>query len=302
MESKKPTPIKKPKPKKQAQTSNSKKIISLSTVMISLMISSLLAYQYYQRHETDSEKPQSQITIKEPSSSIYKDCAQCPTMVVLPSGSFNMGNNDGREDEKPVHRVKIKQFAMGQTEVTFNQWDGCYNAGGCKHKAGDEGWGRGSLPVINVSWDDAQEYIKWISNKTGKSYRLPSEAEWEYAARAGSTTKYSWGDNISCSQADYNYNICNIIGTSPVKSYSANSFGLYDMHGNVWERVEDKFNKDYNGAPKDGSAWISGYSAFRVLRGGSWKDSAAYLRSADRKSNTVNNRNNIDGFRLAKDK
>ncbi len=247
----------------------------------------------------DERKRQAQIAAEKARvGKTFADCSDCPTMVYLPSGSFQMGSNEA-DNEKPIHTVNIQQFAMGQSEVTFAQWDACYNAGGCSEKADDEGWGRGNRPVINVSWNDAQEYTKWLSQKTGKSYRLPSESEWEYAARAGSRTKYSWGDSISCSQARYVYFDCDSNSTKPVKFYDKNAFGLYDMHGNVWEWIEDKWHDNYNGAPTDGSAWTSGGSTYRVLRGGSWVNALNDLRSAFRGGNSTTTRVKFYGFRLA---
>ncbi|MBL4660914.1 MAG: SUMF1/EgtB/PvdO family nonheme iron enzyme [Alcanivoracaceae bacterium] len=240
----------------------------------------------------------------------YKDCTDCPSMVVIPSGSFYMGSKEN-DNEKPIHKVNINQFSMSQTEVTFNQWDACYNAGGCSDNPDDEGWGRGTRPVININWNDAQEYIKWLNSETSESYRLPSESEWEYAARAGNSSKYSWGDSISCSQAQYNggrKSSCyyksnkNSRGTSVVKSYSANNYGLYDMHGNVWEWVEDCSHGSYAGAPSDDNAWSSDCtdSSKHVLRSGSWMNDPDKLLSANRLTGASSNYSaNSIGFRLA---
>jgi len=222
-------------------------------------------------------------------------------MIPIPSGSFNMGSNNGDAHEKPIHRVNIKSFNMGQTEVTFAQWDACVAARGCSHKPKDEGWGRGNRPVTNVSYNDiTQQYIPWLNKVTGKTYRLPTEAEWEYAARAGSTTEYSWGNDIGRSQA--NCHGCGSLWghdrTAPVKSFPANAFGLYDMHGNVWEWTEDCYNYGYRGAPTTGRAWDSGICADRVLRGGSWIDIPTYLRSAFRDWDTASSRDFSYGFRL----
>ena len=207
----------------------------------------------------------------------FRDCPDCPDMVVIPAGRFRMGCVSGldcRDREKPVHEVTIPHaFALSTHEVTFAQWDACVEGGGCGgHRPEDEGWGRGDLPVINVSWEDAQSYVTWLSRETGESYRLPSESEWEYAARAGTATKYSWGNEIGVNRAN-----CDGCGsrwdnqrTAPVGSFAPNGFGLYDMHGNVWEWVEDCWNGSYAGAPSDGGAWESGNCAERVLRGGSW--------------------------------
>ena len=206
----------------------------------------------------------------------FKDCADCPEMVVVPSGSFTMGSpsDKGADDERPQHVVHIDyRFAVGVYEVTFSEWDACVNLGGCGgYIPYDRGWGRGNRPVMNVSWDDAKSYVRWLSQKTGHRYGLLSESEWEYVARAGTTTVYSWGDNIGGNRAN-----CDGCGsrwdddrTAPVGSFSANGWGVHDMHGNVWEWVEDCYNASYEGAPTDGTAWASGDCGRRVLRGGSW--------------------------------
>lgn len=233
---------------------------------------------------------------------------QGPEMVVIPAGRFRMGCVSGHECldwELPVHDVTIAQaFAVSKYEVTFAQWDACVAGGGCGGYApDDEGWGRGRRPAINVSWEDAQEYVAWLSRQSGQTYRLLSEAEWEYVARAGSETMYSWGNDIGSNRA-------NCIGcgsqwddrqTAPSGSFSPNSFGVYDMHGNVIEWVEDCWNDSYVGAPSDGSAWRSGECDRRVLRGGSWNtDLPRHLRSADRYSNTAAFRVSVYGFRVAR--
>ena len=234
-----------------------------------------------------------------------QDCPQCPQMVYIPTGSFRMGDIQGGGDsnEKPVHRVSVKAFLMSATEVTFAQWDACAAAGGCSYKPSDSGWGSGSRPVINVSWEDiTKQYIPWLNKKTGEQYRLPSEAEWEYAARAGSETKYSWGNSIGNNKAN-----CDGCGsrwdnsqTAPVGSFAANAFGLYDMHGNVWEWTQDCWNGSYKDAPSDGTAWLSGNCGRRVLRGGSWYYIPIDLRSANRNNYSTGNRINNYGFRLAR--
>ena len=236
---------------------------------------------------------------------IIQDCPQCPQMVYIPTGSFRMGDIQGGGDsnEKPVHRVSVKAFLMSATEVTFAQWDACAAAGGCSYKPSDSGWGSGSRPVINVSWEDiTKQYIPWLNKKTGEQYRLPSEAEWEYAARAGSETKYSWGNSIGNNKAN-----CDGCGsrwdnsqTAPVGSFAANAFGLYDMHGNVWEWTQDCWNGSYKDAPSDGTAWLSGNCGRRVLRGGSWYFIPNFLRSANRFRITTDYRIDDLGFRLAR--
>ena len=238
---------------------------------------------------------------------VGRDCAECPEMVVVPAGLYRMGSEDGDSDERPVHEVAIgAPFAVGRYEVTFAEWDTCARDGGCPRGEGiaDDRWrwGRGRRPVIHVSWDDAKRYVRWLSRKTGKPYRLPSESEWEYAARAGTQTAYSWGDEIGVNRAS-----CYSCGsqwdggrTAPAGSFGANAWGLHDMHGNVWEWVEDCWNDRYAGAPADGSAWQRGTCDERVLRGGSWSNQPSYLRAADRGRLTSGDRNYISGFRVAR--
>ena len=211
----------------------------------------------------------------------FKDCDDCPGMVVVPSGSFMMGSSDneqGRDsDEGPRHLVKIDEpFAVGRFEVTFDEWDACVADGGCRGYE-DEDWGRGKRPVINVSWEDAQAYVAWLSQATGEEYRLLAEAEWEYAARADTATRYWWGDEITPEYA--NYEESGYHRTTEVDSYPANPWGLYNMHGNVWEWVEDCWNDSYKGAPSDGRAWTTGDCGRRLVRGGSWFSDPKSLRS-----------------------
>jgi len=229
-------------------------------------------------------------------------CASCPEMVVVPAGRFTMGSNDFNE-EKPPHEVTIPQpLAVGRFEVTFDEWDACVAHGGCKPVPDDMAWGRGTRPVINVAWQDAKAYVEWIAKLTGKPYRLLTEAEWEYAARAGNDQVYSWGDEIGNMNAN-----CNGCGgelggqkTAPVGSFPANAFGLHDMHGNVWEWVEDLWHANYEGAPTDGSEWVKGGDATRrVLRGGSWLTGPQYVRAASR-SGDPDQPDRALGFRLAR--
>ncbi len=230
---------------------------------------------------------------------------QGPEMVVIPAGRFYMGCVSGQDCsslEMPVHEVTISQaFAVSKYEVTFENWDRCVAVGGCGgYRPDDEGWGRGSRPVIYVSWDDAQEYVSWLSRQTGQTYRLLSEAEWEYVARAGSSTAYSWGNGIGSNRAN-----CLDCGdqwssTAPVGSFAANAFGVHDMHGNVFEWVEDCWNAGYAGAPSDGSAWRSGDCSERVLRGGSWFFDPGDLRSAYRDWFAPGYRLGYYGFRVAR--
>ena len=237
-----------------------------------------------------------------------------PEMVVLPTGRFRMGDlsGDGLDSEKPVRTVTItRPIAMGKYEVTFAQYDQFARAGG-RELPDDEGWDRGTKPVINVSQQDARAYAQWLSTQTGKRYRLPTEAEWEYAARAGTTTKYSWGNRIAHEDANYGKDECcdglasgrdRWVKTSPVGSFEANPFGLYDMHGNVLEWMEDCWHYDYKDAPSDGSARTSGCDrgSLAVVRGGSWFNTPQSLRSAYRTWLRPSNRYFLMGFRLVQD-
>src|SRR5437868_4027030 len=179
----------------------------------------------------------------------------CAEMVVVPAGEFALGSpateKGRRENEGPQHKVKIaKPFAVSKFPVTFADWDACVSVGGCP-QIGDNGYGRGTRPVINVNWNEAQQYVSWLSKMTGRPYRLLTESEWEYAARAGTQTAYFWGEEIGKDNA--NCNGCGSQwdnrGTSPVGSVKPNAFGLYDMAGNVWQWVQDCYQNNYNGAP-----------------------------------------------------
>jgi formylglycine-generating enzyme required for sulfatase activity len=240
----------------------------------------------------------------------FRECAKdCPEMVVVPAGEFIMGSpstEKGRyDDEGPQRTVTIvKSFGVSKFDVTFAEWDVCVSIGGCRQegRANDAGWGRGTRPVINVSWDDAQQYVAWLSKMTGKPYRLLTEAEWEYAARAGNITAYYWGDEIGKQNAN-----CNGCGsewdnrqTSAVGSFKPNEFGLFDMAGNVWQWVQDCYHDNYNEAPIDGSAWASGDCSSRVVRGGSWNDVPQGLRAAIRIGIPTVDRNSGLGLRVGR--
>lgn len=262
-----------------------------------------------------------------------RDCPECPQMVVVPSGSFMMGSPTTEKlrdaNEGPQHLVTIQRpFAVGKYEVTFAEWDACVAGGGCDGiKPKDRGWGRGSLPVISVTWKQAQTYVAWLSNRTGKRYRLLSEAEWEYAARAGTTTPFHFGDSISTMQGNFNgqhfapgepyaYGAGPSVylqRTVAVGSYPANQFGLHDMHGNASEWTEDCWNPGYvimglGSAPADGSAWTESTSlgsrtgkchhGLRTVRGGNYASSPRDLRSASR-IGIASDR--YSGFRVARD-
>lgn len=240
-----------------------------------------------------------------------------PEMVALPGGTFVMGSPEseaGRDsDEGPQHAVTIKPFAIGKHEVTFDEWDACVAAGGCNaYRPDDAGWGRGRRPVINVSWNGAQGYVDWLAKATGKPYRLPTEAEWEYAARAGTTTPFALpppeGSIDIAGKGLANCDGCGSAwdnkSTAPVGSFPANAWGLHDLHGNVREWIEDVWHASYQDAPVDGSAWTGGEgiisSRFRVLRGGSWDDGPGGLRSANRFGILPEYRGSSLGFRVAR--
>jgi formylglycine-generating enzyme required for sulfatase activity len=242
-----------------------------------------------------------------------KDGSHGPEMVVIPAGTFQMGDNfykKGYRFELPVHTVRIpKPFAMGRYEVTFEEYDR-FAAATRRKLPGDKGWGRGRLPVINVSWNDATNYAEWLSQQTAKRYRLPSEAEWEYAARAGTTTVYWWGNVMEPGMANYNERgiLRRRKPTLPVGSFQPNLFGLYDTVGNVWEWVQDYWHRNYDGAPTDGSEWYNktGISASRVgdqrvFRGGCWGSKPRDLRVSQRNGSRPDARYNHIGFRLARE-
>lgn len=222
----------------------------------------------------------------------------------IPAGSFQMGSQSSKyAKEKPVHTVTVLHpFWMSRTEITFAQYD-AYATAVRKPKPHDAGWGRNNRPVINVSWNDAQGYIKWLSNNNeqGLQCRLPSEAEWEYAARAKHNRAYGWGDTAGNKRA--NCDGCSSQWdnkqTAPTGSFPAVGFGLYDMHGNVLEWTQDRWRANYQGAPVDGSVWNSGADSRRVLRGGSWRDPPVGMRSASRYRFHPNQRSDFIGFRVA---
>ena len=237
----------------------------------------------------------------------FRECARdCPEMVVIPAGQFMMGSPATEEGhdakESPQHLVTIgKPFAVSKFAVTFADWDACVSVGGCPHVS-DSGFEGGTRPVINLRWEEAQQYAAWFSKMTGRPYRLLTETEWEYAARAGSSTAYFWGDQIGQGNAN-----CRHCGsqwddwkTSPVGSFKPNAFGLYDMAGNVWQWVQDCYHDDYNEAPTDGSVWVTPDCPRRGVRGGSWGNEPPLLRSANRGWWSADDQDFHIGFRLAR--
>ncbi len=241
------------------------------------------------------------------------DAPWCPEMVVIPAGSFVMGapaSEEGSEDEeRPEHRVRFAApFALGRFPVSFDEFDEFCDEMG-RAKPTDEGWGRGRRPAINVSCEDAKAYLAWLSSRTNQAYRLPSEAEWEYVCRGGTTTPFWTGATITTDQANFDGNHLYGSGrkgifrhhTTRVSSFPENPFGLFDMHGNVWEWCADDWHGSYSRAPSDGSPWLAGGDPERaVLRGGSWSNNPRRCRSAFRFRLARDSRFDTVGFRAAR--
>lgn len=241
----------------------------------------------------------------------FRDCSSCPEMVALPAGRFTMGSPTEElmrsANEGPQREVEVARFALSKFEITLGQWQPCVGAGICADLPvpPDDDWFR--RPVTHVTWMDALAYVRWLREQTGFDYRLPSEAEWEYAARAGTTTRFATGDCISAEQANFDARVVSgdcpqgefRDGALPVGSFPPNAFGLHDMHGNMLEPTRDCWNSDYSGAPTDGSAWDAGDCGRAPLRGGSWSSSDRELRSAARIRPGAANRNPGAGLRVA---
>lgn len=245
----------------------------------------------------------------------FRDCTGCPEMIVIRGGSFTMGSPSdeaGRADERPQHQVSIRMFAVAKYETTFDEWGACVRSGGCDGYTprNHPSWGRENLPVVGVSWNDAKSFLHWIGQQSGKSYRLLTEAEWEYAARAGTTSPFSTGDTITPEQANFDgrfifsengrYDPKGTFRGMPVRvgSFSANAWGLFDMHGNVGEWTEDCHKESYDYAPLNGSAVTTGDCLYRVIRGGSWTNLPQDVRSAKRSKSSPSARS--WGFRVAR--
>ncbi len=257
-----------------------------------------------------------------PAGAVFQDAPFGPEMVVVPPGRFWMGSRkgEGYKGEYPQHEVTIpRAIAVGRYAVTFEEWDFAQADKEWRkitrvkpRKPRDEGWGRDRRPVIDVLWEDAQAYAKWLSHKAGQPYRLLSEAEWEYCCRAGTSTHFWWGDEISTAQANYDGNSTFGNGskgeyrqkTVPVDSFQPNPWGLYQMHGNVWEWCEDVWHGSYEDKPEDlketADAWTTGDSGWRVLRGGSWIIYPGLLRAAARNRTDSGYRTSLAGFRVAR--
>ena len=241
----------------------------------------------------------------------FRDCEDCPAMIMIPGGSFSQGSPvtepQSSNSERPQRTVNVPAFALAQTPVTFDQWDACVADGGCTHNPSDDALGRGDRPVIHVNWNDAQQYVTWLSDRTGHDYRLASESEWEYAARAGTIGRYNTGDCINSHQASFGgadpATSCpsgiTRLQSMPVASFAPNAFGLFDIHGHVLEWVQDCWNADYVGAPNNGTAWMTGDCGLAATRGGALGSRGSWVRSARRVGTTRAVRNNFTGFRVA---
>ena len=270
--------------------------------------SNLRAAEDWERYVNGWTQPEKPAPEHLPPGTVFQDAPFAPEMVVVPPGRFMMGSKDceGRDDERPRHEVTIPYaFAVGRFPVTYHEWDSARAAGAVGPKPPGEGWGRGSHPVTHVKWQDAQAYLVWLSGKTGKPYRFLSEAEWEYACRAGTETAYSFGESVSKMRAQYAEEWRGSTqSTAEVGSFAANAFGLYDMHGNVWEWCQDRWHESYARKPESlkqtGGAWTGGESRRRILRGGSWVSSRRHLRSAYRGRHGAENPDGYFGFRVAR--
>jgi formylglycine-generating enzyme required for sulfatase activity len=238
-----------------------------------------------------------------PAAGESKDCAACPVMISLPAGSFTMGSNAGDISERPPHHVTIgAPFAIGKYAVTVDQWNACVAANACPKLSSENGPDK-NVPARDLSWDDVQQYIKWLGKVTGKPYRLPTEAEWEYAARGGTATPYWWGQQMRKGNSN-----CKGCGDpwheerpENVGTFAANPYGLYDMGGNVWQWVSDCWHSSYKDAPADGHAWDANGCDMRVIRGGSWREGADYMLVSTRFKYSESVRQSQNGFRVAKD-
>ena len=248
--------------------------------------------------------PDPAVSAPTPPASPIRDCPTCPEIALIPAGTLTMGSTDGFAFETPVHEVTIsKAFFIGRREVTFDEWDVCLSEGGCQYRPGDRGQGRGLRPATDLDWNDAKSFVAWLSRKTGKTYRLPTEAEWEYAARAGTKTPFYWGNAIEKDRA--NCAGCNSRAqnqTVPAGTFPPNPLGLYDMAGNAAEWVEDCWEENYKTAPKDGSASTKPDCRERVLRGGSFNNDQRFLRTAARFKYDFDVRYYTNGFRVVREK
>jgi formylglycine-generating enzyme required for sulfatase activity len=241
------------------------------------------------------------MTRSAPAGTLFRDAAHLPLMRVVASGTFTMGaptnEADSHVSERPQRQIAVPgPFAMGVYPLSFDEWDAAARDSGVAHKPRDDGFGRGRMPAVNISWSDAQALAAALSRVTGETYRLPSEAEWEYCCRAGAQTPYAFSGPCTNAEAAFAAK-----RPSPVGSYPANRFGLYDMHGNVREWVADLWHDNYEGAPADAIAWTAGHGAMHVTRGGGWLDAAKFLRCAARGRASASERCNFIGVRLLRE-
>ncbi len=293
----KPTP--KPAPKKpitsqDEKSSSSKLPLIIGAAALSLVAGYFVIQAMSGGGDQDSTETAETETTTTPGQ--FADCDTCPTMIALPGGAFQMGSPDtelGRTgNEGPLHTVTVQPFAISETEVTFDQWDACIADGGCSYSPSDHGFGRGGLPVLSISWQDAQSYTSWLSAKSGRAYRLPTEAEWEYAARAGTNTPYWWG-------ASFDRSIAPMSAPRDAASLPANPFGVKGMLVNAREWVQDCYVNSYTAAPVDGTARTNGDCGRRVLRGGAWGRDPDDHRAANRARIDRNVRDKVFTIRLA---
>lgn len=240
--------------------------------------------------------------------SVFRDCPDCPELVVIPEGRFLMGSpaGAGTENERPQHAVTIaKRFALGRFPITRHEFALFVRATGYRVTTAwrDPGFDQTDRdPVVEIGWLDAEAYVHWLADRTRQDYRLPSEAEWEYAARAGRQAEYWWGDDAALAPAYANLEgeDDGFANTAPVDSFKPNPFGLFDMAGNTWQWTADCYNDDYRGAPSDGTAWLTGDCGKRMVRGGSWYDPRSALRAANRTANLIADHDANVGFRIAR--
>ncbi len=293
-----------PQPPARERTGVAARAALLAGGILALFALAFTGVYYYQQYQGEQQRvAAARDQPLQASAGTFRDCDGCPEMVVVPAGSFTMGSPSSEPKrspgEGPQHRVTIGQaFAVGKYPVTRDEYSRFASETGRDHE--NPGFPQtGRHPAVLVSWDDAKAYVAWLSQKTGHSYRLLSESEYEYAERAGTTTAYWWGDSDADLCGYANGGPCNHHGTVPVGSYPANAFGLYDMAGNVWEYTEDCWNESYAGAPDDGTAWTTGTCIVRVVRGGSRYSGAGYLRSAFRYALGAGS-GDAEGFRVAR--
>jgi len=279
-------------------------LLNFNRFSILMLIGLSISFYASLANAQSQSSPETAQTAKLKIGDVFRDCPNCPELVVVPSGLFIMGSNGKRKTEKPARRVNItKPFAIGRYEITFKEWFACLDAGACTHNPDDHKWGRKGRPVINVTWDQVEAYTKWLTRETGFTYRLPSESEWEYAHRAGTTTDFWWGDsagenNANCKDCKSKWSAKS---SAPVGSFKPNPFGLYDTAGNLFEWVSDCWNPDHRGAPKTTAPRKEGNCNFRVIRGGSFYYFNKVSRASYRAKNPPGVKSYWLGFRVVRE-